>query len=137
MTLLGQTLSVPLGGPSGVGFRIAQWDDVVRAENDPGMWRVHTREYIYGFTIANERTLLRFDWHPESLAEGRVLYPHLHLSYHTDPVNLSKAHVPAGRVSRESLVRFAIRDLQVPPQHPNWEPILAESERAFAAARPW
>jgi hypothetical protein len=128
---------IPLGGPHAVGIFLSHQYAVVPVGTAGGSWRVHSRDNIYELTIAEGRTLLRYDWHPDSDIEGGVLYPHLHLRCHVEPVNLTHAHLPTGRVALEAVIRFALRDLEVPPQRSDWADVLDRNEQAFIAARTW
>jgi hypothetical protein len=99
---------------------------------------VHSREYIYELTSGEGRSLIRWDWHPDGQAgEQPVSWPHVHLRGYTQPVNVSRGHVPTGRVSLEAVIRYVIRDLGVEPRRADWAAILDRHEQAFVAARSW
>jgi len=51
-------------------------------------WRVSSREYSYELTTKDNRTFVRWDWHPDS-AESPVTWPYLHLRGRTEPVDLT------------------------------------------------
>lgn len=48
-----------------------------------------------------------------------------------------KLHVPTGRTSFESVVRFLVTDLRVKPARTDWEAIVKESEDRFMAFKTW
>jgi len=133
LALAGQP--VRLGGPYNVGLAITHLYAVVPTAEPSAPWRVSSREYHYELTTADGRQLLRYDWHPTG--RSATTWPHLHLRRHTTPVDLSRAHVPTGRVSLEAVLRFAIEELQVRPLRPDWRSIFDEAERAFVESRTW
>ena len=80
--------------------------------------------------------IIAFHWHPGR--RGQPEFPHLHVTSQAGSVQISaKSHVPKGRVSIESIVRFLIEELQVRPLRSDWERVLDEGERLFNARRSW
>jgi hypothetical protein len=53
------------------------------------------------------------------------------------PVDLTKLHIPTGRVSVEAVVRLAIEEFDVVPQRDDWEAVITASEDAFDRYREW
>jgi hypothetical protein len=49
----------------------------------------------------------------------------------------SKAHVPTGRVSLESVIELLIQDFGVVPLRPDWQAALATSRSQFHQWRSW
>jgi hypothetical protein len=112
---------------------------VVRDETiEDGPFRIHTREYWYRFELDDDVELLAFHWTPETQNSQEKRYPHLHvgaaLLVETTPILpgvLHKRHIPTGRVSIESIIRFAIEELGVLPLIPNWSDVLEQGQRQF------
>ncbi|MDQ3693418.1 MAG: hypothetical protein M3464_07305 [Chloroflexota bacterium] len=52
------------------------------------------------------------------------------------PQTFHKKHLPTGRVSIQSVVRFAIEELGVPPLRRNWRDILDRGQQQFEVDRP-
>lgn len=119
---------------AGQRFRIVE-DEII----DDGPYRVHTVEYWYLFALDDDREMLTFHWTPEVQPKsGQKTYPHIHvgealLAPDTPifPTTFHKKHVPSGRVSVESIVRFAIEELGVSPLKPDWSEILDRGQARF------
>jgi hypothetical protein len=124
-----------LGGPLGIGLAVTHLYAVVPTGEPAASWRVSSRAYHYELTTADGRQLLRYDWHPTG--RSAVTRPHVHLRRHAAPIDLSRAHVPTGRVSPEAVVRFAIEELGVPALRSDWRTVLDEAERSFVESRTW
>lgn len=129
-----RTLSSPA-----ILLSVAQRFEIVRDDAvEDGPFRVHTRAYWYRFELEDEAELLAFHWTPETQNSQEKRYPHLHigaalLTADTPllPGVLHKRHVPTGRVSIESIVRFAIEELGTQPLVPNWNDVLDQGQRRF------
>ncbi len=110
----------------------------------------HERVYIVGseyaivlnsgdpFELEDEAELLAFNWTPETQNSQEKRYPHLHIGVALLTADtpilagvLHKRHVPTGRVSIESIVRFAIEELGTQPLIPNWNDVLDQGQRRF------
>ena len=101
----------------------------------PG-WHVRSRNYFHQVHRQTGPELIAFHWHPGRA--GQPEYPHLHVDGAPGPVTIArKNHVPTGRVSLESTVRFLITELDVQPLRDDWESVLDEGERAFMSQRTW
>lgn len=101
-----------------------------------GPYRVTSTRYDYSLTLENDE-LWALHWHPEG--RSAVTYPHQHLgSRLLGPSALmsSKAHLPTGRMSFESAVRWAIES-GAAPVCPNWEERLRMSETPHLLFRTW
>jgi hypothetical protein len=107
---------------------------VTAAEGERGPWKVSTAEYIYEVADESDVPIVEFHWHPES---GRIAWPHAHAYGTRDSLTLHKLHLPTGRVSIESVVRFLIEDLDVLPIRDDWDEILKAREVAFKQYRSW
>lgn len=95
-----------------------------------GEWKVFTDQYIYALSERKEdiaKPMVSWHWHPRS---GRD-EPHVHVP------SLPKRHVPSGRVSFESVLRFLIVDFGVRPERKDWSKVLADSEGRFREYRSW
>lgn len=119
----------------GQRFRVVR-DDAILPPDGPH--RVHTLEYWYQFSLDDERELFAFHWTPETTVAGQRSYPHLHIGtavLATDPPilpgQLHKRHIPTGRVTVESIVRFAIEELGVTPRIDTWREVLEAGQRQF------
>lgn len=93
-------------------------------------FRVTTTGYRYHLLDEDDRELIAWHWHPDAGAG----YPHIHV-----PAGLvtRKAHIPTGRVSIESVLRFLIDDLRVRPARDDYADVLKESEGPFIRYRRW
>jgi hypothetical protein len=112
--------------------------DVVRDRTERGPWVGRTAEYIYELTDERDDLIAAWHWHPESVRRGdEMVWPHLHAYGDRDTLTLHKLHLPTGRVSLESVVRFLIHDLEVIPRRPDWERVLEQHEQAFRQERTW
>jgi len=103
-----------------------------------GPFLAYTIEYWYQFLFDDEVELLAYHWTPEAFALGQKTYPHLHIgaamvsvAAPVFPDTFHKKHVPSGQVSIESVVRFAIEELGVPPLRRDWSDILDRGQRQF------
>lgn len=122
---------MPLRGQHRLSLRAAH---VYEVTEGPAGWSAHTRAYFYHVYANDGREFIAFHWHPE---RGRVVLPHAHFRTLNDPVPMGKAHIPTGRVSLEAVVRLLIDELAVQPIRPDWERLLAGTERAFIERRGW
>jgi hypothetical protein len=108
---------------------------VVASDGERGLWRVSTAGWIYKLADSRDELVAAFHWHPES--SGRVTRPHVHVHGHHDAVDLHRLHLPTGRVSIESVIRFAIEDLDVVPRRSDWASVLDRHEEVFRRERSW
>lgn len=111
-------------------------------------YAVRVLSYHYGITRKDrnamvESELLHFHWDREVAAGS--LYPpgHLHIGQgllaqptFMRPGDFQNAHIPTERISLESVVRFAITELDVEPLKANWRQTLGDSEAMFRFHRP-
>jgi hypothetical protein len=120
---LGRHQPVPLRSPNRLSLSLLFGYEVVK---QPGIrdMRVAVRitDYMYQINLADGRELLAFQWHPDGQSWMREA--HLHLGDSLRGINLSKAHVPTGHVTLQSVLRFLIFDLRVDPIRTDWRDIL-------------
>jgi hypothetical protein len=98
------------------------------------LWRVRTRGYIYTVNECKNdsfREIFSYQWHPDS----KVVVPHVHFK-EGEPM-ISKAHLPTGRISVESLVEFLIEDLGVKPASKNWKTTITHNRDQFERQGEW
>ena len=112
---------------------VAHFFEVTEEPDEAGPYRCHTLAYSYDFRHVDGPSVLAFHYHPRS----RVVAPHAHVHQYTEPVDLSKLHVPTGRASLESIVRLTIEEFGAPPQRDDWDAVLSAAEAGFHARRTW
>ena len=99
-----------------------------RTRHEP--WSVITEGYDYKVQERSGQTILTFYLHA---ARGYlVTYPLLHVGGRTSPVELSKVHVPTGRITLPAVVRMAITELGVEPLRGDWGEVLERAEAALS-----
>jgi hypothetical protein len=106
---------------------------------DPGRcrYRVTTRAYDFQVQLSSGEIVLAFHWHPENTS---AVTPHLHAGRTqliSDGVINARSHLPTGRVSLESVVRFCITDLHAQHLQDDWDKRLARREADFTRHRTW
>ena len=101
-----------------------------------GPYRVTSTYYDYSLTV-DEEELWALHWHPDGLSD--VTYPHQHLGSRllalSSPMS-SKAHLPTGRMTFESAVRWVIES-GAAPACADWEDRLTLSEAPHLLFRSW
>jgi hypothetical protein len=108
----------------------------VQPTHGSGSIDIRTMAYFYRLDSFDGTELVAFHWHPDR--EGQPDFPHLHVASRPGPPQIQrKHHVPTGRASLESVVRFAIQELGVRPLRPDWEHVLDAGQREFDARRSW
>jgi len=134
---------VLLRGQEDVHFSAGQRFRIVEdREIEHGPYRVHTVEYWYQIDRPEGSEVLTYHWKPESDRTPLEREPHLHIGSpvvaHDAPLlrkTFSKLHIPTGRVSIESIVRFLISEIEVQPIVPAWEAVLNDGQRVFDTFR--
>jgi hypothetical protein len=107
-----------------------------RGTEDAAGWLVSTRNYFYQVHHQAGPELVAFHWHPGRADQPE--FPHLHVDGAAGPIAIVRQnHLPTGRVSLESVVRFLITELEIRPLRDDWERILEEGERSFMARHSW
>jgi hypothetical protein len=112
---------------------VAHFFEVVEDVGDAGPFRCHTRAYSYDFRHVGGPSVVAFHYHPES----RVILPHAHVHQYTQPVDLSKVHLPTGRTTLESIIRLAIEEFGAVPHRDDWDDVLMAAEANFRGWRTW
>lgn len=127
---------VPLGGRVQLEFSFYHPYTVREVLDAPGQWAVRSSGYSYQLRERAGREIIAFHWHPGR--RGQPDFPHLHITSQVGAVQIpAKSHVPTGRVSIESVIRFLIEELHVRPLRPNWDRVLIEGEQSFNDRRNW
>jgi hypothetical protein len=107
---------------------------VVKEAGDRGPWTVRTAEWKYEVSDQSDEVIVDFHWHPVS---GRTQWPHVHAYGDRGSMTMDRLHIPTGRVSIESVIRFLIEDLGVVTRRPDWDRVLTQSEILFLEWRTW
>jgi hypothetical protein len=107
--------------------------------DETGEWRVRTRGYAYSALFEDDnrefRDFLSWHWHPGA---DQISTPHIH--GHLDhPLwrAVHKLHIPSGRVSFESVLRFLITEVGVVARREDWSESLDRAEGLFNSYRTW
>ena len=129
----------PLRGENRLHLSVAiQYEIVQSPDPDRGPWKVSTRKYMYHVVADDMTEVILFHWHPDGKSTEKG--PHLHVgSSQLTPnaVVSSRAHVPTGRVSLESVIELLIQDFGVVPLRADWRETLATSRTQFHQWRTW
>lgn len=133
--------SSPLKSRFGINLVAGQRIEIYDTGSEIAQQRyaVRINAYVYGFTRAGrsgeEVEILHFHWDREPLPGNPYPPGHLHIGKGllAQPTFMRRgdfhhAHIPTGRVSMESVIRFAIMELEVEPLERNWSHVLADSE---------
>jgi hypothetical protein len=83
--------------------------------------------YTISDSAVLETELISWHWHPPTRHR-----PHLHIK---DLAHLG--HVPTGRVTFESVLRYLIEDLAADPARKDWRSVLEGTELLHAKHRSW
>jgi hypothetical protein len=134
----------PLGRRPTLLFSLRHQYGFVRLPEDAerGPWAVTTLGYTYELLDKNEQRIVAYHWHPDlSIPATYPAFPHLHIGrvfahpglpadFRVHASALVRAHLPTERISIESILRLAIRELGVEPLDERWEHVLDETEAA-------
>jgi hypothetical protein len=127
---------VSLQGQFRLAFSFLHSYNLSRTGEHGSGWHVSSRNYFYQVHDQPGLELIAFHWHPGR--PGQPAFPHLHIAGSDGSVAIGRTnHVPTGRVSLESVVRFLITELDVRPLRVDWERVLDEGERTFMSRRTW
>lgn len=133
--------SSPLKSRHGINLVAGQRLEIYETGSEFAQQRyaVRINAYVYGFTrpgqSGEEVEILHFHW--DRVPSPGNPYPpgHLHIGQgllaqptFTRRGDFHHAHIPTGQVSIESVIRFAIVELDVAPLDQNWAVVLSESE---------
>jgi hypothetical protein len=128
LTLSREPLALRSPAIGAIQLRLRQQFHVVRAER--AKYHISTAAYFYRLDDEKGHELIAWHWHPAQ----RVNYPHAHVDC---GAITSSAHLPTGRVSIESVLRFVLNDLGVRARREDYADVLDEAERAFIQHRRW
>ncbi len=124
---------VPLQGEHRLDLSLLHLHQFEERLNEPGYWGVKSVGYAYQLRERSGAELIRFEWHPFG---HQIPFPHLHIHGQAGSIRIdAKKHVPTGRVSVESVVRFAITELGVRALRRDWRQVLERGEQEFNARR--
>lgn len=99
-----------------------------------GSYKVSTRAYWYevrGLRDGHDPIGEWIGWHLHASESERR--SHLHVQHGP----LADLHIPTGRTSIESVLRFLLTALRVVPRRRDWEDVLTQSEGPFQEWRTW
>jgi len=127
---------VPLQGRYRLELSVLHTYVLKQRASELGAWQASTANYFYQVREWDGQEVIAFHWHPGR--RGQPDFPHLHVTSQSGSVQIpAKSHVPTGRISIESVVRFLIEELDVRPLRPDWDRVLLEGERSFDDRRSW
>ena len=94
-----------------------------------------TEGYVYRLDDESGSEIMSYHWHPSTLPT----FPHLHLKRGSgvDRQELTRCHIPTGRIAIESVVEFLIRDFNVMPRYTDWQDVIEENRSQFEKHRTW
>ena len=115
-----------LGRRSGLSLKVIHRYRLTANADDRGSWRVSTDGYVYEVLDRQAREIVSYHWHPAG--RSPITVPHLHVGGHTGSVDLSKAHLPTGRVSLVAVIRMTITEFGVEPLRDDWRAVLDRAE---------
>jgi hypothetical protein len=120
---------LPLNSPR-IGVVQLELGHQFRLVQDGDDWHVSTTAYRYHLLDGTGSELVGWHWHPGSGTDRP------HIDVRADPID-RHVHVPAGRVSIESVLRLLVTDLQVTPRRGDFAAVLDEAEAMFMTYRRW
>lgn len=89
-------------------------------------YRCRTDKYTYSVFDDQQNEVASWHWHPETYRS-----PHVHVR------EARGLHIPTGRVTFESVVRFLIEDLGVQEARQDWDSVLNDQEDRHLTWRTW
>ena len=119
-----------LGRNAGLMLRVRQGYRFATGEGRAG-WRIETTSYAFRLLTRDGRDLVSYHWHPTG--RSSVTMPHLHVSCLIPPFDLSRTHLLSGPVTLPTMIRLVIVAFGAEPLRPDWEAVLARSERDLVA----
>jgi hypothetical protein len=130
--------SPPIGRLSGTGLSLFFSQNYSIAQSSAGEqdWKVKTEGYIYRVDDESGAEIMSYHWHPST---EYPKFPHMHLKKGSEVGRgeLTRCHIPTGRMSIESVVEFLIKDFHVMPRYPDWRDVIDENRTAFEKDRTW
>lgn len=110
---------------------------IIEDPQPAGRYRCTTRRYAHALQTLDGREVIVYHWHPGG--SSKVDHPHIHIGsflLRPDAVLRRGHHIYSGRVTFESVVRFAI-ELGAEPFYDDWDQRLAASEGPHIKHRSW
>lgn len=117
---------VPLGRDRRLALWLRHRYVLEPTSTQPIGWTTVTVGYLYRLQKLDGQGVLSYHWHP--VGHSLVSFPHLHVEGRTTPIELTKAHLPTGRVTLVAILRLLISDLEVRPLRPDWREVLDQVE---------
>jgi len=130
LTFAGTDGSVPLRGTD-LNLAFIRHYSIVRTQADQS-YVVRTAYYAYGLEDGETgREIFAYHWHPDG--SGPIRYPHLHLEHgaQVGRNELTRGHLPTGRVALEDVLTFLIEQFNVKPRRNDWRKVLQETTDVF------
>jgi hypothetical protein len=126
---------VELPGPHDISLVVRHHYRIVEDPSSRGPWKVSTAGYLYSLKDPADQDIVSYHWHPYV----EPTYPHLHLGAgaHAGRSELVNAHLPAGRIALEEVLRLALNDFHVRPARADWADVLSRTLSAFEDWRTW
>lgn len=126
-----------LGSGTGLAIEVRQQYRITETPNRYEPWQVRTVAYYYILRESGGPDIFSYQWHPAQ--RSPITFPHLHLgpAAAVGREELTKAHIPTGRVALEDFIRLLIDHLGVRPLREDWEQALEKSRTEFEADRSW
>lgn len=121
---------VKIGRQSHLFLDVLHLYNVVSSAGGEHPWHASTAGYCYEIRDRQQGKFISYHWHP--VGNSSVTYPHLHVSGRAGSVDLSKAHLPTGRVSLVAVLRMTITELGVELLRDDWNTVLNQAERDLA-----
>ena len=113
---------IRLAGPYPLSLHARLWCRIVISDDEPTSVSVAIVGYFYRIATTSDREVIAFHWNPMATPPQRT-YPHLHIGSLVSsgslflPDRFNKLHIPAGPLSLQQVLRFAIEELDVRPPH--------------------
>lgn len=124
-----------LGRDKRFALKLIQQYRVLESAGTQGPWAVSIVGYYYTFETLGPlpQEIVGYHWHPHG--RSAVTFPHLHLHAGAGVVahNLSKAHLPTGRIAVADVLKLAITHFGTAPLREDWETILETTHETFQA----
>ena len=116
--------TAPLYGTKKLALFFSHTYESVQDSRDQ-LWKVNTRSYFYSVYDCHNgerHEIFSYQWHPDQT----IKIPHVH--FKKGEPRITRAHLPTGRVSIESIVELLIQDLGVKGKA-KWESIIARNRK--------
>jgi hypothetical protein len=107
----------------------------IQSDNEPNRrWRIRIVTYFLTLLDADLREIVAYHWHPHG--RSHEIEPHLHLGTGVGSVRpeLTKAHLPTGRITLPDVLKLAIDAFAVRPRRRDWAAVLARTRAAIQDA---